>query len=220
MRVLVVDDELVLCKQIQNAFQGEGYAVDLAHDGEDAAHLGANEPYDLIILDIGLPKQDGISVLKAWRAEGLDMPVLLLTARDGWSERVDGLDAGADDYLSKPFHMSELLARARALIRRNKGRMQEVFSQGGFSFDLRTGTATVDGLPVKLTAQEVAVLRYLVHNSGRYVTRTEIVDHIYDYNSDPDSNTIAVFIGRLRRKLGPDVITSERGRGYMIVAEK
>jgi len=170
----------------------------------------------MIILDIGLPIRDGTSVLKEWRSNGVATPVLILTARDGWSDRVDGLDAGADDYMTKPFHLPELAARVRATLRRSAGRTNPVFERDGMAFDTRLGRATLMGVPVDLTAQELAVLTYLVHNCGRLVSRTELSEHIYAYDGDRDSNTIAVFINRLRKKLGPDLIQTLRGRGYMI----
>lgn len=216
MRILLAEDEPVLCDQIKKLLSAEGRVVDLAHDGEEACFLGATEPYDMIILDIGLPIRDGISILKEWRGNGISTPVLILTARDGWSDRVDGLDAGADDYMTKPFHLPELAARVRATQRRSSGRTNPIFEKHGVVFDTRFGRATLAGVPVDLTAQEVAVLSYLVHNSGRLVSRTELSEHIYSYDGDRDSNTIAVFINRLRKKLGPDLIQTTRGRGYMI----
>lgn len=216
MRILIAEDEIVLCEQIKRVLSSEGRVVDSVHDGEEAAFMGSTEPYDLIILDIGLPTRDGISVLKQWRKDGLDTPVLILTARDGWSERVDGLDAGADDYMTKPFHMPELSARVRAMLRRKAGRVNPLFEKGDLTFDTRTGRALVGGFPVDLTSQEVAVLSYLIHNAGRLISRTELSEHIYEYDGDRDSNTIAVFVTRLRKKLGPDHIKTVRGRGYMI----
>ncbi len=216
MRILIAEDEQILCEQIRRALVADGQAVDVVHDGEEAAFLGANEPYDVIILDIGLPKQDGLSVLKGWRAQNVETPVLILTARDGWADRVDGLDAGADDYLPKPFHMPELSARVRALLRRKAGVSNPIFKRGGVEFDSRSGRVILDGFPVDLTAQEIAVLSYLFHNSGRLVSRTELSEHIYDYEGDRDSNTIAVFVTRLRKKLGAQLIQTVRGRGYMI----
>jgi two-component system OmpR family response regulator len=216
MRILLAEDEVALCAQIKRALSAEGHAVDLCHDGVDAAHLGATEPYDMIILDIGLPSRDGISVLKEWRGAGVDVPVLILTARDGWSEKVDGLDAGADDYMTKPFHMAELAARVRVLIRRKTGRANPVFERGDVSLDLRNGRVVRAGMIIDLTQQEAAVLAYLAHHTGRMVTRTELSDHIYEYDGDRDSNTIAVFVARLRKKLGPGLILTSRGRGYMI----
>jgi two-component system, OmpR family, response regulator len=216
MRLLIVEDEPMLADQIQRVMVAEGRVVDVAHDGVEAAYLGAVEAYDVIVLDIGLPGRDGLSVLKEWRAQGVATPVLILTARDGWSERVDGLDAGADDYLSKPFHMPELSARIRAMLRRKTGQANPVFEKGGIVFDSRTNRTLVQGLPVDLTAQETAVLCYLFHHAGRLVSRTELSEHIYPYDSDPDSNTIAVFVTRLRKKLGADLIQTVRGAGYMI----
>jgi two-component system OmpR family response regulator len=218
MRILLAEDEVVLCTQIKKVLTAEGRIVDVAHDGEEACHLGATEPYDMIILDLGLPIRDGLSVLREWRAQGVSVPVLILTARDGWTDRVDGLDAGADDYLTKPFHLPELAARVRAALRRSAGRTSPLFQQGGVVFDTRHGRATVDGVPVDLTSQELAVLSYLVHNAGRLISRTELSEHIYEYDGDRDSNTIAVFINRLRKKLGSDLIQTSRGRGYMIDA--
>ncbi|MEX0307906.1 MAG: response regulator transcription factor [Ruegeria sp.] len=216
MRVLLAEDEPQLCEQIKKLLSAEGRVVDVANNGTDAQHLGATEPYDMIILDIGLPERDGISVLREWRGAGVKTPVLILTARDGWSERVDGLDAGADDYMTKPFHMPELAARVRAILRRQSGQLNPVIEMGDVTLDTRNGRVSVGGIPVDLTAQEIAVLTYLAHNMGRMVSRTELSEHIYEYDGDRDSNTIAVFITRLRKKLGPDLITTVRGRGYMI----
>jgi two-component system OmpR family response regulator len=218
MRILLAEDEPVLCDQIKKLLSAEGRVVDLARDGEEACFLGATEPYDMIILDIGLPVRDGISILKEWRGNGISTPVLILTARDGWSDRVDGLDAGADDYMVKPFHLPELAARVRATLRRSSGRTNPLFEKNGVVFDTRHGRVTLGGVPVDLTAQEVAVLSYLVQNSGRLISRTELSEHIYNYDGDRDSNTIAVFVNRLRKKLGPDLIQTTRGRGYMIEA--
>jgi two-component system OmpR family response regulator len=216
VRILIAEDEPALADQISGALRGEGRVVDVAADGENAAHLGATEPYDLVILDLGLPKRDGLSILKEWRAQSLSMPVLILTARDGWSERVDGLDAGADDYMAKPFQMPELLARVRALIRRRTGQINPLFRIGDFSFDTRNARAMRNGLPIELTQQETVVLSYLIHNAGRYVSRTELSEHIYAYDDERDSNTIAVFVARLRKKLGGEIIDSARGKGYAI----
>jgi two-component system, OmpR family, response regulator len=218
MRILLAEDEPVLCDQIKKVLTAEGRIVDVVHDGQEACFLGLTEPYDMIILDIGLPVRDGISILKEWRSAKLATPVLILTARDGWSDRVDGLDAGADDYLTKPFHLPELAARVRATLRRSSGRTNPLFERDGVVFDTRHGRATVQGVPVDLTSQEVAVLSYLVHNAGRLISRTELSEHIYEYDGDRDSNTIAVFINRLRNKLGPELIRTMRGRGYMIDA--
>jgi two-component system OmpR family response regulator len=216
MRVLVAEDDPVLSAQIKSALTEEGRAVDTVNSGEEALFLGSSEPYDLVVLDIGLPERDGISILKKWRHDDISVPVLILTARDGWSERVDGLDAGADDYMTKPFHMPELSARIRAMLRRQAGRTDPVFRKGEYSFDTRTNRVLKDGMPVNLTAQEISVLSYLFHNAGRAVSRTELSDHIYEYDGDRDSNTIAVFVNRLRKKLGSDLIQTSRGQGYVI----
>jgi two-component system, OmpR family, response regulator len=216
MRILLAEDEPVLCDQITRLLSAEGRIVDVANDGEEACFLGATEPYDMIILDIGLPIRDGTSILKEWRGNGISTPVLILTARDGWSDRVDGLDAGADDYMTKPFHLPELAARVRATLRRSAGRTSPLFERNGVLFDTRSNRVSMHGVPVDLTAQEVAVLSYLIHNAGRLISRTELSEHIYSYDGDRDSNTIAVFINRLRKKLGPDLIQTMRGRGYMI----
>ncbi len=216
MRILIAEDDPVLGGQVRRALAMEGHAVDLAADGVDAAHMGAHEPYDLVILDLGLPALDGLSILRQWRSEGREMPVLILTARDGWTAKVDGLDAGADDYITKPFHMPELSARVRALLRRRTGKAPAVFEFDGVAIDLATMRCLRDGMTVDLTAQEAAVLSYLMHNMGRMVTRTELSDHIYSYDGDRDSNTIAVFVARLRKKLGHDLIRTLRGRGYVI----
>ncbi|WP_377192766.1 response regulator transcription factor [Ruegeria meonggei] len=216
MRILVAEDEPHLCDQVKKLLNAEGRVVDIANNGVDALHLGSTEPYDMIILDIGLPQRDGISVLREWRGAGIKTPVLILTARDGWSERVDGLDAGADDYMTKPFHLPELAARVRAILRRQSGQLNPVIEMGNVILDTRYGRVTADGIPVDLTAQEIAVLTYLAHNAGRMVPRTELSEHIYEYDGDRDSNTIAVFINRLRKKLGPNLITTVRGRGYMV----
>ena len=216
MRILLAEDELVLAEQIKTVLSAEGRVVDVANDGAEAQFLGETEPYDVIVLDIGLPQRDGITVLKNWRAQDVTTPVILLTARDGWSDRVDGLDAGADDYLTKPFHMPELSARVRAMIRRKSGQTNPVFTKGDVVFDSRSNHVTVDGLPANLTAQEVAVLSYLFHNGNRLVSRTELSEHIYEYDGDRDSNTIVVFVNRLRKKLGNELIHTVRGRGYVI----
>jgi len=216
MRILVAEDDTTLSQQIKAALTEEGRAVDIVADGEEALFLGSTEPYDLVVLDIGLPERDGISVLKEWRKENVATPVLILTARDGWSERVDGLDAGADDYMTKPFHMPELSARIRAMIRRQSGNVNPVFQKGPIVFDSRTNNVLNNGMPVSLTAQELAVLAYMFHNAGRMISRTELSEHIYEHDCDRDSNTIAVFVNRLRKKLGRDLITSARGQGYQL----
>ncbi len=179
-------------------------------------HLGDTEPYDAIVLDLGLPKIDGVTVLRRWREEGRDTPVLILTARDQWSEKVAGFDAGADDYVTKPFHMEEVIARLRALIRRAAGQASPELNCGPLRVDTRSGRASVDGNPVKLTANEFKVLTYLMHHQGKVISRTELTEHIYDQDFDRDSNTIEVFVGRLRKKLEVDLIQTVRGLGYRL----
>jgi two-component system OmpR family response regulator len=217
MRVLVVEDEPDLRRQLVSALEDAGYAVDQAADGEEGQYLGENEPYDAVVLDLGLPKIDGVSVLKAWRKQEKTMPVLILTARGRWSEKVEGFDAGADDYVAKPFHFEELLARLRALLRRAAGHASSSIDCGDLSVDTRAARATVGGTPIKLTSHEYKVLEYMMHHRGRVVPRTELVEHIYDQDFDRDSNTIEVFIGRLRRKIGQDRIVTERGLGYRLI---
>ena len=214
MRILVVEDEPDLARQIGETLEEGGYAVDMAHDGEEGYFMGDTEPYDAVILDLGLPKLDGLTVLERWRNEGRLMPVLILTARDRWSEKVAGFDAGADDYVTKPFQMEELLARLRALIRRSAGHASANLECGAVLLDTRSGRVAVNGVPVKLTAQEYKILSYLMHHQEKVVSRTELTEHVYDQDFDRDSNTIEVFIGRLRKKLGVDVIKTERGLGY------
>jgi two-component system, OmpR family, response regulator len=217
MRVLVVEDDPDLRRQLQSALADAGYAIDVAPDGEEGLFLGETEPYDAVVLDLGLPKIDGVTVLERWRAAGRQMPVLILTARDRWSEKVAGFDAGADDYLTKPFHVEELLARLRALVRRAAGHASAAIECGDLRIDTRAARASVDGQPIKLTSHEYKVLAYLMHHRGRVVPRTELVEHIYDQDFDRDSNTIEVFIGRLRRKIGSDRIATERGLGYRLI---
>jgi two-component system OmpR family response regulator len=209
LRLLVVEDDPDLNRQLATALTDAGYVVDRAFDGEEGHFLGESEPYDAVILDIGLPKMDGITVLEAWRRTGRSMPVLILTARDRWSDKVQGFDAGADDYVAKPFHLEEVLARIRALVRRSAGHAKSEFTCGSVRLDTRTGRVSVDGTPVKL-------LSYLMHHNGRVVSRTELVEHLYDQDFDRDSNTIEVFVGRIRKKLGIDVIQTVRGLGYLL----
>jgi two-component system OmpR family response regulator len=216
MRVLVVEDEPNLLRQLRSALEGAGYAVDTASDGEDGHYLGSTESYDAVVLDLGLPEVDGLTVLDRWRKAGLAMPVLVLTARDSWSDKVAGLDAGADDYLAKPFQTEELIARLRALIRRAAGQATSELTAGGVRLDSRSGRVTLDGEPVKLTAQEFKLLSYLMHHKGKVVSRTELIEHIYDQDFDRDSNTIEVFITRIRKKLGSDLISTTRGLGYSL----
>ena len=216
MRVLIVEDEPSLGQQLRTTLEGAGYAVDLATDGEVGLFLGQTESYDAVVLDLGLPEIDGLSVLDRWRRDGKAMPVLVLTARDSWSDKVAGLDAGADDYLAKPFQTEELIARLRALIRRAAGNASSELIAGDIRLDTRSGKVTRAGDPVKLTAQEYKLLSYLLHHKGKVVSRTELIEHIYDQDFDRDSNTIEVFVTRIRKKLGQDVITTIRGMGYSL----
>jgi two-component system OmpR family response regulator len=216
MRLLIIEDDPDLNRQLAGALEEAGYAVDRAFDGEEGHFLGDTEPYDAIVLDLGLPKMDGLSVLEAWRRAGRTMPVLILTARDRWSDKVQGFDAGADDYVAKPFHMEEMLARLRALLRRAAGHATSEFTCGPVRLDTRASRVTVAGTAVKLTSHEYRLLAYLMHHQGRVVSRTEIVEHLYEQDFDRDSNTIEVFVGRLRKKLGVDVIQTVRGLGYLL----
>ncbi|HUB63523.1 MAG TPA: response regulator transcription factor [Methylocella sp.] len=218
MRLLVVEDDKDLNRQIVSALSQAGYAVDRAFDGEEGWFLGDTEPYDAVILDLGLPKKDGVSVLSEWRRTGRVMPVLILTARDRWSDKVQGFDAGADDYVAKPFHIEEILARMRALLRRAAGHATSEFHCGPVWLDARAGRVSVDGSPVKLTSHEYRLLSYLMHHAGRIVSRSEIVEHLYEQDFDRDSNTIEVFVGRLRKKLGVEIIQTVRGLGYILAA--
>lgn len=216
MRILVAEDDHNLARQLQRTLEQSGYAVDLAPDGEEAKFLGETEPYDAIVLDLGLPVIDGVRVLESWRAGGIRTPVLILTARDAWSDKVEGLDAGADDYLTKPFEMAELLARLRALIRRASGHAEPLLSCGSVTLDPRCAEVRVGDEPVHLTAQEFKLLSYLMHHPGKVVSRTELTEHIYDQDFDRDSNTIEVFVNRIRKKIGVPVIRTVRGLGYRL----
>ena len=216
MRILVVEDEPDLNRQLVQALQDAGYVVDTAADGEEGYYLGDTEPYDGVILDLGLPVLDGVSVLEKWRRAGKKMPVLILTARDRWSDKVAGFDAGADDYVAKPFHMEEVLARVRALLRRSAGHATSELSCGPVQLDTKSARVTVNGTAVKLTSLEFRLLAYLMHHKGKVVSRTELVEHLYDQDFDRDSNTIEVFVGRLRKKLNTDVLHTIRGMGYCV----
>jgi two-component system OmpR family response regulator len=202
------------------ALSDAGYAVDCAADGERADFLAQTERYDAVILDLGLPRVDGLTVLRGWRDAGIDVPVVVLTARGSWHEKVQGIDGGADDYLSKPFRMEELLARLRALIRRASGQLTPQLRSGAVALDPRIARVTRDGVPVKLTSHEFRVLSYLMHQRGRVVSQAELTEHIYAQDCDRDSNTVEVFIARLRRKLGASFIETVRGLGYRVEAEQ
>ncbi len=217
MRILIVEDDVDLGRQLKSAFKDAGYAVDVAKDGEEGHFLGDTEPYDAVILDLGLPLIDGVSVLQKWRADGKKFPVLILTARDQWSEKVAGFDAGADDYLTKPFHVEELMARLRALLRRAAGHTTDTIELGDLMVDNRAARAFVDGMAIKLTSHEFRLLSYMAAHKGRVISRTELVEHIYDQDFDRDSNTIEVFVGRLRKKIGTQRIETVRGLGYRLL---
>ncbi len=216
MRILVVEDEPTLAAQLAATLQAAGYAVDTAANGRDAGYMGEVETFDAVVLDLGLPMVDGLTVLKRWRALGRTMPVLILTAHGDWHEKVAGIDAGADDYLTKPFHMEELLARIRALIRRAVGQASAEIACGPLVLDTRSGRVSVDGQALSLTSHEFRVLAYLIHHAGEIVSRTELTEHIYAQDYDRDSNTIEVFVARLRKKLPPGLIETVRGLGYRL----
>ena len=216
MRILVVEDQADIAEQLAEALCAAGYAVDRAGDGRRADFLAQTETYDAVILDVGLPHVDGLTVLRGWRAGGLQVPVLVLTARGAWHEKVKGIDEGADDYVTKPFEMEEVLARLRGLIRRSSGQVAPVLQCGDVVLDARGSRVTRGGLPVRLTSLEYRVLSYLMHNRSRVVPQAELVEHIYARDADRDSNTVEVFVARLRRKLGPSLIETHRGFGYRI----
>jgi len=218
MRVLVVEDEARLSRQLEAALAESGYAVDVAADGERADFLAHTERYDAVVLDLGLPKIDGLTLLRRWRDAGIGVPVLVLTARGSWHEKVQGIDGGADDYVSKPFRIEEVLARLRALIRRAAGLATPELRCGAVALDPRAAKVTRDGAAVKLTGHEFRVLSYLMHHRGRVVSQSELTEHIYAQSADRDSNTVEVFIARLRRKLGASLIETVRGLGYRMGA--
>lgn len=216
VRLLIVEDDRDLNRQLKDGLEEAGYVVDQAFDGEEGHFLGETEPYDTVILDIGLPVMDGISVLESWRRNQRNMPVLILTARDRWSDKVQGIDAGADDYVAKPFHLEEVIARVRALVRRSSGLASNEIEIDDVRLDVKAGRVTQDGRPVKVTSLEFRLLSYLMHHKGRVVSRTELIEHLYDQDFDRDSNTIEVFVGRLRKKLPTSLIETVRGLGYVI----
>lgn len=216
MRILIVEDEPVLALRLQQTLEAAGFVVDVAYDGEEGWHLGDTEPYDAAVLDLGLPKIDGITILRRWREAGRTLPVLILTARSRWSEKMTGFQAGADDYLTKPFEMDEVVYRLHALIRRAAGHAQPELACGKLHLDSLAGRFSFDGIPVQLTAQEFRILSYLMHHAGKVVSRTELIEHVYDRHFDRDSNVLEVLIGRIRRKLGAEMIHTVRGQGYRL----
>jgi two-component system, OmpR family, response regulator len=214
MRILVVEDEKKVAADLAGALTGSGYIVEQAADGETAWFKGDTEDYDLVVLDLGLPKLDGVQVLKRWRANGRKMPVLILTARDSWSEKVDAIDCGADDYLTKPFRMEELLARVRALLRRQTQHGTAVLTVGDLTLDTRHARLTRNGVPIEISPLELRLIDYLMHNAGRAVSQLELIEHVYSQDFERESNAIEVLVARLRRKLGADAIYTRRGFGY------
>jgi len=220
VRVLIVEDEPLIAKQLTGALAEAGYAVDYAADGERADFAAHTERYDAIVLDLGLPRIDGLTLLRHWRDAGLATPVLVLTARGSWHEKVQGIDGGADDYVSKPFRIEEVLARLRALIRRAAGHPAPELRCGRVALDVRAARVTLDGAPVKLTSHEFRVLSYLMHHRDRVISQGELTEHIYPQGGDRDSNTVEVFIARLRRKLGASAIETVRGLGYRMEGDR
>ena len=219
MRVLLVEDDAAIADGLARALRAEHFAVDVASNGEDGGHLGATELYDAAVLDLGLPKRDGLSLLRDWRAAGRDLPVLILTARDGWSEKVEGFKAGADDYVVKPFRVEEVVMRLRALVRRAAGHAAARVTCGPLAFDAQLGTFELDGLPLKLTAFEWRVLSALMLRREVVIERADLIERVYEGDADVDSNSIEVIIGRLRRKIGAQMIETVRGRGYRLTAD-
>jgi two-component system OmpR family response regulator len=219
MRILLVEDDADLAAAILRALRAENFAVDHSTNGEDGAHLGDTGQYDAAVLDLGLPIKSGIAVLNEWRAAGRTLPVLILTARDGWSDKVEGFRAGADDYLTKPFRVEELVMRLRALARRAAGHAAPRVICGPLSYDAQTGQFELDGLPLRLTALEWRVLSALILHKDSVIERLELLDRVYENDADPDSNSLEVIIARLRRKIGRDLIETVRGRGYRLTAD-
>lgn len=217
MRILLVEDEPVLAEQVKSALERAEYVVQHVAEGHEALYQGKEIAYDAVILDLGLPGLDGLSVLRQWRAAGITLPVLILTARSEWHEKVAGIDAGADDYLSKPFHMEELLARLRALLRRAAGQVSTQLKLGQLSIDTSSNQVTYAGMVLNLTSHEYRLLAFLMHHPGRVFSRTDLTEHLYAQDFERDSNTIEVFIGRLRKKLPAAYIETVRGLGYKLV---
>jgi len=216
MRILVVEDEASIAADLVEALTSVGYVVEVARDGEDGWYKGSTEDYDAMVLDLSLPRLDGLSVLQRLRSEGIATPILVLTARSAWAQRVEGIDAGADDYLTKPFHMEELVARIGALLRRAGGHSAAVLAVGDLTLDTRRLRAMRDGRAIALTPLEFRLLRYLAHNAGRVVSQFEIAEHVYQQDREPDNNTIEALVARLRRKVGGELIATRRGHGYVL----
>jgi len=219
VRILVVEDEPELAEKIARSLDAAGFAVDRAHDGKRADFLGRTEPYDAVVLDLGLPRLDGVSVLRGWRGDGVEVPVLVLTARGRWSDKQAGFEAGADDYLVKPFELGEVVLRVKALVRRSRGHASPEIAIGSLRLDTHRGEFSVAGEPVALTAQEYRLLAFLAHHAERVVSRSDLLDHVYERDLDPDSNVIDVLIARVRRKIGAERIETLRGRGFRLRAD-
>ena len=220
MRLLLVEDDTLLSGRLRTDLERAGFAVDVADNGVDAEFMGESEPYDVVVLDLGLPRRSGLDVLRHWRAAGNPVPVLILTARDAWHEKVDGFKAGADDYLSKPFHVAELLARLQALLRRGVTRPHGPLQAAGLELDEDTQTARIlaTGEVFELTGTEFRLLRYFMRHPGRVLSKSRLAEHVYDFDAERDSNVLEVYINRLRRKLGRDLIATRRGQGYILGA--
>jgi DNA-binding response OmpR family regulator len=218
MKILLVEDDRLLSQEIAHALRRENFAVDIAVNGEDGQHLGETEAYDAAVLDLGLPKVAGAAVLRAWRKNGRQLPVLILTARDGWTDKVEGFKAGADDYLTKPFRVEELIMRLRALVRRSAGHAAPKIACGPLSFDAQTGAFELDGLPLKLTALEWRVLECLILRKDVLIDRSDLTERVYEGDVGTDSNSLEVIVARLRRKIGRQTIGTVRGRGYRLVS--
>ena len=216
MRILLVEDEAAIARDIAGALEASGFVVETVADGEEAWFRGGTEEFGAIILDLGLPRLDGLTVVRRLRSEGVAVPILILTARGAWLERVEGIDAGADDYLTKPFHMEELVARLGALLRRVSGNTTPVMEAGGLTIDTRRLRVLRDGRSIDLSPLEFRLIRYLVHQKGRVVPQTELSEHVYGGDREPDSNTLEALVARIRRKIGPEIIATRRGHGYMV----
>jgi two-component system OmpR family response regulator len=216
IRILLVEDNPDLAQRLTEGLRGAGFAVDHAADGETGYRLGRSEDFDAVILDLGLPDMKGVDVLNRWRQAGREVPVLILTARGSWTEKVEGLNAGADDYITKPCHIQEIAARLRALIRRSAGKPTPTLVHNDIELSPASGMVTVAGKPVELTAQEFRILNYFMHRTGRIISQSELLDHLYSLETERDPNTVEVYVARLRRKLGRDAIKTLRGLGYRL----
>lgn len=214
IRILLVEDDREIARRLAEGLAEAGFSVEPAYNGPDGLALGLDEAFDAAVLDLGLPQMQGIDVLKAWRRESRTFPVLILTARGTWSEKVDGLNAGADDYITKPFHIPEVVARIKALIRRTSGMASAVITHGPLSLDTSTGRASYEGRPIELTALEMRMLNYFMHRLGRIIPQSELTEHLYAMDENRESNTVEVYVSRLRRKISPDIIKTIRGLGY------